>query len=143
MPSKPQRSELVPFSKRLKELIKEFDLEQKKLAEVADVRPATISGYLKAESQPAVLVLASWASEYRINLNWLIAGEGQMKVPSCSSAQPKESAPHTPMGQELDEIKQALQDVGATENEIKEAMLDYVSAGSRGRLKASSDIDQS
>lgn len=125
MPPKPQKPELREFSQRLRAAIDSLGVEQKDLAVTAEIQAPTVTAYLKAESQPAMLVLSKWAVEYGIDLNWLVLGEGAMLRGQSSQA----PAPQTELGKELEDIKTALQAVGASDEDIRQALLDYVSGG--------------
>lgn len=140
MPPKNKKPELLPFSDRLRAIIKKLDIEQKDLATVAEIHAATITAYLKTESQPAMLILSKWAQKYQINLNWLIIGEGPMFLDEQSKAAGDNLTPKTQTGQELLEIKLALQEAEASKEEIKQALLDYVSGG-RAPLSTATGTD--
>lgn len=48
------------------------------LAEAAGIKPQSISGYKNNGSLPKAEVLAAWAKEFDLNINWLLTGEGEM-----------------------------------------------------------------
>lgn len=131
------------FQSRLREVIHALKIEHQEFARAGGITKATLSGYVQSDRQPKADTLGKWVETYGVNANWLLTGKGGMflKEGECASSQTE--APQTPMGQELEEIKQALQNIGATESEIKEAMLNYVNAGGRRLLRAGSDHDQS
>ena len=143
MPPKQQKPELKPFSERLRAIIGNLGIEQKELANTADVQGATVSAYLKAESQPAMLILYKWSQEYRINLNWLVAGEGEMFLDKEQQGAEGPAKPKTQAGMEIQEIKTALEQIGASQDEIKQAILDHVRGGRAPLTKATGTDDDS
>lgn len=142
MPPKPQKSEFKDFSARLRAVIDVLDVEQKDLATTAEIQAPTVTAYLKAESQPSMLVLSKWAQQYRIDLNWLVLGEDTM-LRGAQKEGDAPPAPSSPLGRELADIKASLQAVGANEDEIKQALLDYVSGGRSIRDRSTGTDDGS
>ncbi|MCL1915654.1 MAG: helix-turn-helix domain-containing protein [Desulfovibrionaceae bacterium] len=64
--------------KRLSDILDSYHLEKKELALVGGVRPGTITNYFQGKTVPDQDVLAKWANEWNLNLNWLVLGEGKM-----------------------------------------------------------------
>lgn len=75
------------FSSRLKELIQKLGIEKKDFAQAGEIAPQTLTGYLDGTSQPKQDVLAKWFQVFKVNLNWLVTGHGEMLVGSPSSEQ--------------------------------------------------------
>jgi len=71
-------SEYADFSKRLNELVQKLGIEKKDFARAGEIAPQTLTGYLDGTSQPKQEVLANWFRIYKVNLNWLLAGHGEM-----------------------------------------------------------------
>jgi len=71
-------SNLTIFAQRLKQVMYERNLTQKQLAELAEVRPATISTYLKNTTEgdskgknPSLSVAIEIADKLNVSLDWL------------------------------------------------------------------------
>ncbi|MEA4857088.1 MAG: helix-turn-helix transcriptional regulator [Solidesulfovibrio sp.] len=75
------------FSSRLKELIQKLGIEKKDFALAGEIAPQTLTGYLDGTSQPKQDVLAKWFQVFRVNLNWLVTGHGEMFFDSPASTQ--------------------------------------------------------
>ncbi|MBU1001901.1 MAG: helix-turn-helix domain-containing protein [Proteobacteria bacterium] len=140
MPPKTRKPELQPFSQRLRDVIVELGVEQKELAAIAEIQAPTVTAYLKAESQPSMLVLSKWAEKYRIDMNWLVLGEGPMFRDEQEQPRNEDAGTKTELGKELADIKAALKSVETSEEEIKQALLDYIGGG-RSPLKPATGTD--
>ena len=88
-----------------------------------------MSDYLSGKTLPNAKALINWAENTGLNANWLLVGEGPMFRDEQSKAPGDSLTPKTQTGQELLEIKLALQEAEASKEEIKQALLDYVSGG--------------
>lgn len=75
------------FSSRLKELIQKLGIEKKDLAQAGEIAPQTLTGYLDGTSQPKQEVLAKWFQAFKVNLNWLVTGYGEVFIDSPLSSQ--------------------------------------------------------
>lgn len=65
-------------SKRLKQLRKAKQLSQKDLGAKLGMTPAVVSSYEKGVCKPGFDVMHRLHKKFKINLNWLIAGKGEM-----------------------------------------------------------------
>jgi len=63
------------FQKRLKEARETAKLSQAKLAEAADVTPATISSYENTEKSPSVAIAKRMAQVLDVSIDWLCGNE--------------------------------------------------------------------
>lgn len=68
------------FSNRLNQLIQKLGLEKKDFAIAGEIAPQTLTGYLDGTSQPKQEVLSKWFKAFKVNLNWLVAGYGEMFI---------------------------------------------------------------
>lgn len=65
---------------RLKDIRYELRLTQSKLADLIGKHPVDISKYERNEVMPSADTLAQLAKKCKVNLNWLLTGEGEMFV---------------------------------------------------------------
>ncbi|EGJ50860.1 S24 family peptidase [Desulfocurvibacter africanus] len=96
------RQLLIPFSKRLQQVIDNLGVEKKAFALAGDIKQPTLTAYLNAQSQPSQDVVAKWILVYGINANWLLTGEGPMFREERAEAASKPAyqiAPFGPDGQ--------------------------------------------
>ncbi|MDR2819442.1 MAG: hypothetical protein LBB60_02790 [Desulfovibrio sp.] len=83
------------ISNRLKLFMEKNSAKGKNMAETGGISEQAFSGYLNEKNLPASPILASWATNLGMNINWLLTGEGQMLLkipPSEASAQHGETA---------------------------------------------------
>ncbi|MBL3580833.1 helix-turn-helix domain-containing protein [Oleidesulfovibrio alaskensis] len=122
------------FVERLKSEMKRLGITGKDLAEAANLSKQAVSGYLNSERQPSAAVLASWGGCFAIKLDWLLIGKGTPfdEVPTKHAhAKSMVNKPETELGKQLAEIEAALRRVGASDEEIRKAMIAHVGAGKR------------
>lgn len=129
------------FHKRLRDVIHALRIEHQAFARAGGISKATLSGYVQSDRQPKVDTLAKWVEAFEINANWLLTGNGPMFQGGKEEATEGESGPKTQAGKELAEIKMALQEIGATEAEIRQALLDHVSGGKTPLTRATGTDD--
>lgn len=65
----------VIMTKRLNEIIKEFDLNTYTLAEILHLSPATISRYLNGKMTPKITAIEIIANRYNLNPTWIMGHE--------------------------------------------------------------------
>ncbi len=63
---------------RVKQLIMQCDMTQKKFAESIDISPARLNNYLASLSKIPQDILVKISEVHHVNLNWLITGKGPM-----------------------------------------------------------------
>lgn len=63
---------------RVKQLIMQCDMTQKKFAESIDISPARLNNYLASLSKIPQDILVRISELHHVNLNWLITGKGPM-----------------------------------------------------------------
>ena len=73
------KTENNPFSKKLREIMKERHTTQKQLAEVIKMRPQTVSLYMNGQSLPDVLTLKRIADFFDVSADWLLEREGSIR----------------------------------------------------------------
>ncbi|WP_461210375.1 helix-turn-helix domain-containing protein [Desulfocurvus sp. DL9XJH121] len=127
------------FRQRLQDVIHELRVEHQDFARAGGITKATLSGYIQNDRQPKVDTLARWITAYEINADWLITGRG----PMFGKESTENTGPQTLPGKELAEIKFALQEIGASEEEIRLALLDYVRGGRSSRDSPTGTDDDS
>jgi len=127
------RPEMTDFSKRLREFIETAGLEKKALAAAGELRPSTITGYLKGTSQPSADVVGAWVLNFGVNANWLLTGMGPMFLEEAATA--AEAAPGQglvdPVAQRMETLVKLLKDNGADEPTIRRALVDLVRGPAR------------
>lgn len=114
------------FQQRLREVIHALKLEHQEFARAGGITKATLSGYVQSDRQPKAETLGNWVSTYGIDANWLLVGEGKMFKGQAQAAPQSSEDPKSELGKELEDIKATLATVGASEDEIKQALLDYI-----------------
>ena len=92
------------FINRLNSFMKKISLNGNELAAVAGIKPQAISGY-KSNSWPKAEVLAAWAQELGLNINWLLTGEGEMMRTDVASPE---------SGEEVTALRQRIADLEKT-----------------------------
>ena len=65
---------------QFRELRKQLGLTQKEMARIVGVTPAAISDFEAGKSSPSANLCAVLAKKFKVNLNWLLTGEGEMFV---------------------------------------------------------------
>ncbi|WP_425299989.1 helix-turn-helix domain-containing protein [Roseibium sediminis] len=79
--ARPERKADTPIGQRLREIRKRFgDPPRDEFAVKLGVNLSTIARYERGEMEPSCAVLAAYADEFQVNLNWLITGSGKMLV---------------------------------------------------------------
>ena len=68
----------MTIGKRLKELKIALKVTSATLAEKLEIPVRTIGSYERDEAQPGVKFLNALIEHYRVNINWLITGKGEM-----------------------------------------------------------------
>jgi len=68
------------FTNRLLFILKKFKIKQKEFAKTIKISPSTLSEYKKGTKKPSMDTLYKISTEYKINLNWLLTGEGEMFI---------------------------------------------------------------
>lgn len=131
------------FKTRLRDVIHSLKIEHQDFARAGGVSKATLSGYVQSDRQPKADTLARWVTEYGINANWLLTGAGPMFLANEEHTAKGTSQPQTQAGMEIEEIKAALEQVGATQEEIKQALLDHVRGGRAPLTRATGTDDDS
>lgn len=131
------------FAQRLEDVIHTLKIEKQEFAAAGDVTKATFSGYISGKQHPNRKTLSNWVRNFGINANWLLLGEGPMFRDELEKSRSEEAGTKTELGKELADIKTTLQTVGASEEEIKQALLDYVSEGRSIRDRRTGTDDDS
>ncbi|UES58540.1 helix-turn-helix domain-containing protein [Roseibium aggregatum] len=79
--ARPEKEPKTPLAKRLRDVRRELgDPERAEVAENLGVSVSTLAFYERGESEPTASVLAVYRVKYGINLEWLITGQGPMRV---------------------------------------------------------------
>ena len=68
------------IGQRLREVRVFLNLTQKDLAKILRVDQKTISHWERNRNEPNLEALRTFCSEFKVNLNWLLTGEGPMFV---------------------------------------------------------------
>lgn len=63
---------------RLAELIRRAGVLKKDFAEIIDISTGNLSDWLRGRTEPSAKMLARIHEKFKVNLNWLIAGKGEM-----------------------------------------------------------------
>lgn len=80
------KTENNPFSKRLREIMKERHTTQKQLAEAIKMRPQTVSLYMNGQSLPDVLTLKKISDFFDVSADWLLDREGAVRTVNADLA---------------------------------------------------------
>lgn len=113
------------FAARLSDFVNNIKVERQRIAEVGGVTPPSITAYCSGKSQPAAGVIAQWVKVFRLNANWLLAGEGEMLLDSPPFAQPKPDE-KTPFERNLAALEVSLDRMDASNETRKEALLRFL-----------------
>lgn len=73
------KTENNPFSKRLREIMKERNTTQRQLADAIKMRPQTVSLYMNGQSLPDVLTLKKMADFFDVSADWLLDRKDAVK----------------------------------------------------------------
>ena len=73
------KTENNPFSKRLREVMKERSTTQRQLADAIKMRPQTVSLYMNGQSLPDVLTLKKMADFFDVSADWLLDRKDAVK----------------------------------------------------------------
>ncbi|BBD08430.1 helix-turn-helix domain-containing protein [Desulfovibrio ferrophilus] len=130
----------IGLAERLQSVISSEKIQKKKLAELGEITTQTMSDYLSGKTLPSAKALTNWIKNFELNANWVLTGEGSMFRDERGQSKDEDIETKTELGKELADIKTTLQTVGASEEEIKQALLDYVSGG-RSPLKIATGTD--
>lgn len=127
------------ISERLRLFSERAGVTGTKLAESAGVTRQAWSGYVNRGSEPSLAVLAKWIAEYKLNVNWLLTGEGEMLLDSVASI---------PAGQLTDPVAQRVQIVvasmranGAAPEEIRGAIHEALTGEPQAKPSAAAASD--
>lgn len=127
----------LDIAERLRLFADRIGLSGAKLAESAGITRQAWSGYVNRGSEPSLAVLAKWIAEYKLNVNWLLTGEGEMLL---------DSAAGIPAGQLTDPVAQRVQIVvasmranGAAPEEIRGAIREALTGEPQAKAAAASD----
>lgn len=66
------------FSERFKQLRKKLNLSQEEIAKELNTGQKTISNWETGRNEPSLEALRTFCSNYNINSNWLLTGQGEM-----------------------------------------------------------------
>ncbi|WP_061222156.1 helix-turn-helix domain-containing protein [Leptospira weilii] len=69
------------MSDRIRVLLKALGVTQKEFADNVGISQGFVSEIINGKNVPSHETLARIAFKYRVNLNWLINGEGEMFIP--------------------------------------------------------------
>lgn len=67
----------VTLGKRLELLIKKMNINQSEFAELSGLKRAVISSYIRDINLPRAETLTLWANQFKIDIHWLLTGEGE------------------------------------------------------------------
>lgn len=111
---------------RLKNLLKELDLNQTEFAKAISISPGNISDIMTGRSKPSLVTLKKIAEKFNVNLNWLLTGEGEMFITSNLPIEIKDAEIYIQKGKQLINITNTNQVV---EIDYVELFEQRVSAG--------------
>ena len=109
-----------------------------RLAELGSANLKTMKGYLQGLALPNSSTLASLAKNTELNVNWLLTGEGEMLIQQGTKPDPPtpaatmpgpERTEQTELERDLAAIERSLKGVGATDEELKQALLARIQGG--------------
>ena len=71
------------IGQRITALRKRLKITQAEMAKLLDCRQPTVHDYEKGRIKPSIQAMQIIASTYKVNLNWLLTGEGEMFLPDA------------------------------------------------------------
>ncbi len=128
------RPSLTDFSKRLREFVEAAGIEKKALAAAGEIKPSTITAYFKGTSQPSADVVGAWVLHFKVNANWLLAGQGAMFLEDGLEQVAVQAAPQgvvDPVALRMETLVKLLKANGADEATIRRALVDLVRGPAR------------
>jgi bacteriophage CI repressor helix-turn-helix domain len=106
---------------RIVSIRKSFGLNQSDFAANLEINRTTLASYEKGISSPSVTFLLKIKEVYKININWLLTGEGEMFIAQGNNTPSIESilqADNNGADDLADEIRQTRRKMGKTQKEI-------------------------
>ncbi|MGC8771783.1 MAG: helix-turn-helix domain-containing protein [Brevinematia bacterium] len=68
----------ISFSERFEKSMNVLNLTIEKVSEDLNVNRNTVLNYKKGVTEPKISFLIQFCEQYKVNLNWLLTGEGEM-----------------------------------------------------------------
>lgn len=99
---------------RLRELRKYLKLTQEDFSSIIGLKQGSIADWERAKSSPSIDTLAIIANNFKINLHWLITGEGSMFL-----SDPKNENLNKSSSLESKEVTELQKKISDLEKEIK------------------------
>lgn len=98
---------------RIRQLKSYLKLSQQALADAGNISKGTVRNIFSGSSTPNTKALQGWAQNLDLNLNWLIAGEGEMfrQHPGKATRMPKTTEAKTvstPIADQLAALEQSM-----------------------------------
>jgi len=104
------------FAARLNNAISALRVSKGEFAAEADIRAATLTGYLNADRLPNQKTLAAWVKAYNLNAHWLLTGEGEML------ADHQNPPLQHPLAQRVNQVALVMSESGVDEMELLRAV---------------------
>jgi transcriptional regulator with XRE-family HTH domain len=83
----------IDLGKRLIKVLRALDIDKKSMAKAAGIAPGYLSELCKGKkNNPGIAVVYKIASHYRVSLDYLLLGEGEMFLPyKCNEEQKRKN----------------------------------------------------
>lgn len=77
--ARPEKEPKTPLGRRLREVRRHFGVDNREpFAKTLNISKDSLALYERGEAVPTATVLAAYREQYRVNINWLVLGEGEM-----------------------------------------------------------------
>ncbi len=110
------------MKERLAQLIEELGLLKKDFAESIGVSTGNLSDWLSGKTEPSAKPLSRISETYKVNLNWLIVGNGSMFLETTTIADQRAvyGKKKKPEGDPVTQLQERLEQVEKEVREMRE-----------------------
>jgi transcriptional regulator with XRE-family HTH domain len=107
---------------RLAELIKELGILKKDFADNIGVSTGNLADWLNGKTEPSAKALSRIFETYRVNLNWLVAGNGPMfqEPHRIADQQAVYGKKKKPEGDSMTQLQERLEQIEKEVRELRE-----------------------
>lgn len=112
----------ILMKERLAELIQELGIIKKDFAESIGVSTGNLSDWLSGKTEPSAKPLARISETYKVNLNWLVAGNGPMFLETTIVADQRAvyGKKKKPEGDAVTQLQERLEQLEKDVQELRE-----------------------
>ena len=110
------------MKERLAQLIEELGILKKDFADSIGVSTGNLSDWLSGKTEPSAKPLARISEKYKINLNWLVVGNGPMFLETTTIADQRAvyGKKKKPEGDAVTQLEERLEQIEKEVREMRE-----------------------